>query len=46
MLGIVTRELEYEFYTSITGMEAVLSGFFSSVGLSSNSKICLPKQVV
>lgn len=36
MLGIVTRELEYEFYTSITGMETVLTGFFSSIGLASN----------
>ncbi len=34
MLGIVTNELQYDFRNEITGFEAVLSGFFSSVGIS------------
>jgi iron complex transport system ATP-binding protein len=36
VLGIVTNELEYAFHSDITGLEAVLSGFFSSVGISDN----------
>ncbi|MCA6073148.1 MAG: ATP-binding cassette domain-containing protein [Endomicrobium sp.] len=36
MLGIVTSELEYEFHNVITGFEAVLSGFFASIGIWSN----------
>jgi iron complex transport system ATP-binding protein len=36
MLGIVTNELEYEFHNEITGFETVLSGFFSSIGISNN----------
>ncbi|GHT09294.1 molybdenum ABC transporter ATP-binding protein [Endomicrobiia bacterium] len=36
MLGIVTNELQHDFYNEITGFEAVLSGFFSSVGISNN----------
>ncbi|GHT58279.1 molybdenum ABC transporter ATP-binding protein [Endomicrobiia bacterium] len=36
MLGIVTNELEYEFHTKITGIEAVLSGFFASIGIWNN----------
>ncbi|MDR3274640.1 MAG: ATP-binding cassette domain-containing protein [Endomicrobium sp.] len=35
-LGIVTNELQYDFHNEITGFEAVLSGFFSSIGISSN----------
>jgi len=33
MLGIVTNELQYDFHNEITGFEAVLSGFFSSIGI-------------
>lgn len=33
MLGIVSNELQFTFTREITGREAVLSGFFSSVGL-------------
>jgi iron complex transport system ATP-binding protein len=36
MLGIVTNELEYAFHNEITGLETVLSGFFSSVGIAKN----------
>ncbi|GMO67808.1 MAG: ABC transporter ATP-binding protein [Endomicrobiia bacterium] len=36
MLGIVTNELQYDFHNKITGFEAVLSGFFSSVGIFNN----------
>ncbi|GHT47005.1 molybdenum ABC transporter ATP-binding protein [Endomicrobiia bacterium] len=36
MLGIVTNELEYEFHNEITGIEAVLSGFFASIGIWNN----------
>jgi iron complex transport system ATP-binding protein len=36
MLGIVTNELQYDFHNEITGFEAVMSGFFSSVGISNN----------
>ncbi|MDR1721260.1 MAG: ATP-binding cassette domain-containing protein [Endomicrobium sp.] len=32
-LGIVTNELQYDFHNEITGFEAVLSGFFSSIGI-------------
>jgi iron complex transport system ATP-binding protein len=35
-LGIVTNELQYDFHNDITGFEAVLSGFFSSIGLFNN----------
>ena len=35
-LGIVTNELQYDFHRDITGFEAVLSGFFSSIGLFNN----------
>lgn len=33
MLGIVSHELQFTFTQEITGRDAVLSGFFSSVGL-------------
>lgn len=36
MLGIVTSDLEYDFHNGITGFEAVISGFFSSIGISCN----------
>jgi iron complex transport system ATP-binding protein len=36
-LGIVTNELQYDFHNEITGFEAVLSGFFSSIGIASNN---------
>ncbi|MCA6080404.1 MAG: ATP-binding cassette domain-containing protein [Endomicrobium sp.] len=39
MLGIVTNELQYDFYNEITGFEAVLSGFFSSIGISNNHAV-------
>jgi iron complex transport system ATP-binding protein len=39
MLGIVTNELQYSFHREITGFEAVLSGFFSSIGLFTNHKV-------
>ncbi|MDR0800755.1 MAG: ATP-binding cassette domain-containing protein [Endomicrobium sp.] len=39
MLGIVTNELQYDFYNEITGFEAVLSGFFSSIGISNNHMV-------
>jgi iron complex transport system ATP-binding protein len=39
MLGIVTNELQYDFHNEITGFEAVLSGFFSSVGISNNHNV-------
>jgi len=35
-LGIVTNELQYDFHGDITGFEAVLSGFFSSIGIFDN----------
>lgn len=38
-LGIVTNELQYDFHRDITGIEAVLSGFFSSIGIFNNHKI-------
>jgi len=38
-LGIVTNELQYDFHNEITGYEAVLSGFFSSIGLFTNHKV-------
>ena len=36
MLGIVSHELQFTFTRDVTGREAVLSGFFSSVGLFRN----------
>jgi iron complex transport system ATP-binding protein len=39
MLGIVTNELQYDFHNEITGFEAVLSGFFSSIGISNNHTV-------
>lgn len=39
MLGIVTNELQYDFHNDITGREAVLSGFFSSIGLFNNHTV-------
>ena len=39
MLGIVTNELLYDFNNDITGFEAVLSGFFSSIGLFDNHHV-------
>ncbi|MDR3071661.1 MAG: ATP-binding cassette domain-containing protein [Endomicrobium sp.] len=36
MLGIVTNELEHDFQGDITGLETVLSGFFSSIGIANN----------
>lgn len=39
MLGIVTNELQYDFHNEITGHEAVLSGFFASIGIFNNHKI-------
>ncbi|MDR3112689.1 MAG: ATP-binding cassette domain-containing protein [Elusimicrobiota bacterium] len=46
MLGIVTNELQYEFYNEISGFETVLSGFFSSIGISRNHIIseCMLKK--
>lgn len=38
-LGIVTNDLQYDFHNEITGLEAVLSGFFSSIGLFTNHLI-------
>ncbi|MDR3195247.1 MAG: ATP-binding cassette domain-containing protein [Endomicrobium sp.] len=35
-LGIVTSELQYDFHNETTGFEAVLSGFFSSIGIGKN----------
>jgi len=43
MLGIVTNELQYDFHSEITGFEAVLSGFFSSIGLLPGSHIITKK---
>jgi iron complex transport system ATP-binding protein len=39
MLGIVTDELQHDFHNEITGFEAVLSGFFSSVGVLNNHTV-------
>jgi ABC-type molybdenum transport system, ATPase component/photorepair protein PhrA len=39
MLGIVTNELQYDFHNEISGFEAVLSGFFSSIGIFNNHKV-------
>jgi iron complex transport system ATP-binding protein len=41
MLGIVTNELQYNFHNEneITGIESVLSGFFSSVGIGKNHNV-------
>ncbi|MCL2335170.1 MAG: ATP-binding cassette domain-containing protein [Endomicrobia bacterium] len=39
MLGIVTSELLYDFNNDITGFEAVISGFFSSIGLFDNHHV-------
>jgi iron complex transport system ATP-binding protein len=39
LLGIVTNELQYDFHNNITGSQAVMSGFFASIGLFSNHKI-------
>jgi iron complex transport system ATP-binding protein len=36
LLGIVTSELQYSFHSATTGIETVLSGFFSSIGISKN----------
>jgi iron complex transport system ATP-binding protein len=36
MFGIVTNELQYDFHNEITGVETVLSGFFSSIGIGKN----------
>jgi iron complex transport system ATP-binding protein len=38
-LGIVTNELQYDFHGGITGFEAVLSGFFASIGLFNNHTV-------
>lgn len=38
-LGIVTNELQYDFHSDITGFEAVLSGFFASIGLFNNHTV-------
>lgn len=38
-LGIVTNELLYDFHNDITGFESVLSGFFSSIGISINHNV-------
>ena len=43
LLGIVTNELQYEFYGYITGYETILSGFFASVGLFNNH--CVTKEM-
>jgi iron complex transport system ATP-binding protein len=45
MLGIVTNELQYNFHSEITGFEAVLSGFFSSIGLLPNIHIVTKKMI-
>lgn len=45
LLGIVTNELQYDFHIGITGMETVLSGFFSSIGLFSNHKVTKRMQI-
>jgi iron complex transport system ATP-binding protein len=39
MFGIVTNELQHDFHNEITGFETVLSGFFSSVGISDNHTV-------
>ncbi|MDR2399534.1 MAG: ATP-binding cassette domain-containing protein [Endomicrobium sp.] len=39
MLGIVTDDLQYNFHNEITGIECVLSGFFSSVGIGKNHNV-------
>ncbi|MDR1474308.1 MAG: ATP-binding cassette domain-containing protein [Endomicrobium sp.] len=39
MLGIVTDDLQYNFHNEITGIESVLSGFFSSVGIGKNHNV-------
>lgn len=39
LLGIVTNELQYDFHNEITGKEAVISGFFASIGIFSNHKV-------
>ncbi|MDR0978196.1 MAG: ATP-binding cassette domain-containing protein [Endomicrobium sp.] len=39
MLGIVTSGLQYSFHSRITGIEAVLSGFFSSIGIGKNHNV-------
>jgi iron complex transport system ATP-binding protein len=36
VLGVVTNELRHDFCNDITGLEIVLSGFFSSVGIFNN----------
>lgn len=38
-LGIVSMDLQHEFARECSGWEAVVSGFFSSVGLWSNHKV-------
>jgi iron complex transport system ATP-binding protein len=37
-LGIVTNELQYDFYDNIAGLDAIISGFFASIGLFKNHK--------
>jgi iron complex transport system ATP-binding protein len=36
LLGIVTNEFQYSFHGQTTGIETVLSGFFSSIGIGKN----------
>jgi iron complex transport system ATP-binding protein len=36
MLGIVTNDLQYDFHNEITGLDVVLSDFFSSIGIGKN----------
>jgi iron complex transport system ATP-binding protein len=38
-LGIISMDLQYEFARECSGWEAVVSGFFSSVGLWSNHEV-------
>ena len=39
LLGIVSGDLQFDYTRDISGFEAVLSGFFSSIGIYSNHKV-------
>ena len=44
LLGIVSNDLQYTFTRDLTGLETVLSGFFSSVGLYKEHLTCKMKK--
>jgi iron complex transport system ATP-binding protein len=39
LLGIVSGDLQHEYTRDISGYEAVLSGFFSSIGIYKNHRV-------